>query len=214
MYLEVFSFKLCAAWTDHLENYISGAQKHNKHNLHVHILYINVIISYSFRVCSQHGAWMNAAMFIHHCERFEHSRCDWLNHTTWSHGNCRTHNTETLELIKKKTLSRIFEFDTILSFVHNTDVNMLYRLFSDRKYMNIYLPIHQEYGYLCKQTNSLYFPTLTCEHLWPSPCIIHGHTTWFSARDFPVEDLASTTTTSKHQRFTLNMHNFKLQKRS
>ncbi len=33
LYLEVFSFKLRAAWTDRLENYISGAQKHYKHNL-------------------------------------------------------------------------------------------------------------------------------------------------------------------------------------
>ncbi len=71
------------------------------------------------------------------------------------------------------------EFETILSFLHNTDINMLYRLFSDRKYMYIYLPIHQEYGYLGKQKNSLYFPALTCERLWPSSCIIHGHTTWF-----------------------------------
>ncbi len=64
MYLEVFSFKLHAALSDRPENYISGVQNHNKHNLHVCILYINVIISYSFRVCSQHGAWMNATMFI------------------------------------------------------------------------------------------------------------------------------------------------------
>ncbi len=46
LYLKVFSFKLGAAWTDRLENYISGAQKHN---LQVYILYINVIISYSFK---------------------------------------------------------------------------------------------------------------------------------------------------------------------
>ncbi len=63
LYLEAFSFKLRAAWSDHLENYISGAQKYNKHNLHVYILYINLIISYSFRVCSQHGTLMNAAIF-------------------------------------------------------------------------------------------------------------------------------------------------------
>ncbi len=49
LFLEVFTFKLRDAWSDHLENYISGAQKHNKHNLQVYILYINVIISYSFK---------------------------------------------------------------------------------------------------------------------------------------------------------------------
>ncbi len=46
---EVFSFKLHAAWSDRLENYILGAQNHNKHNLQDYILYINVIISYSFK---------------------------------------------------------------------------------------------------------------------------------------------------------------------
>ncbi len=111
LYLEVFSFKLRAAWSDCLENYISGAQKHNKH---VYILYINVIISYSFRVCSQHHAWMNAAIFIRHCESFEHSRCDWLNHTMWSQGNWRTHNTETPELVNTQPLPRSLEFETIL----------------------------------------------------------------------------------------------------
>ncbi len=180
MYFEVFFFKLCAAWSDRLENYISGAQKHNKHNLHVYILYINVIISYSFRVCSQHGAWINTASFIRHCESFEQSRCDWLNHTTWSHGNCRTHSMETLKLVNTQPLPRSMEFETILlHFLHNTDVNMQYRLFSDRKYMYIYLPIHQEYGYLGKQKNCLFSPSSTCEHLWPLPCIIHSHTTWF-----------------------------------
>ncbi len=49
LYLEVFSFKLRAAWSDHPENYILGEQNHNKHNLHVCILYINIIISYSFK---------------------------------------------------------------------------------------------------------------------------------------------------------------------
>ncbi len=68
LYLEVFYFKLCAAWTDRLENYISGAQKHNKHNLHVYILYTNVIISYFFRDCkneSQHvDGWRVPSLFI------------------------------------------------------------------------------------------------------------------------------------------------------
>ncbi len=49
LYLEVFSFKLHAAWLDRPENYILGTQNHNKHNLHVCILYMNVIISYSFK---------------------------------------------------------------------------------------------------------------------------------------------------------------------
>ncbi len=54
-------------------------------------------------------------------------------------------------------------------FLHNTVANMLCRLFGDRKYMDIYLPIPQEYCYLGKQKNSLYFLVSMCEHLWPSP---------------------------------------------
>ncbi len=130
LYLEEFSFKLRAAWTDRLENYISGAQKYNKHNLHFYILYINIIISYSFRVCSQHGAWMNAAIFyICNRENFEHSRCDWLNHTTWSHGNCRTHNTETLELVKKRCSHASWNLRQHCLIFYNIDVNIMYRLF-------------------------------------------------------------------------------------
>ncbi len=45
---------------------------------------------------------------------------------------------------------------------------MLCRLFDDRKYMDIYLLIHQEYRYLGKEKNSLYFLASTCEQLWPS----------------------------------------------
>ncbi len=53
-------------------------------------------------------------------------------------------------------------------FLHNTVAKMLFRLFDDRKYMDIYLPIPQEYCYLGKQKNSLYFLVSMCEHLWPS----------------------------------------------
>ncbi len=91
---------------------------------------------------------------------------------------------------------------------------MLYRLFSDYKYMYIYLPIHQEYGYLSKQKIVCISPhqlVNTCDlHLVLYMAIPCG----FKQEYFPVEDLASTTTTSKHQRFTLNIHSFKLQKRS
>ncbi len=50
-------------------------------------------------------------------------------------------------------------------FEHNTDANMLCRLFHNRKYMDIYLPIHQEYCYLGKQKINLYFSASTCEYL-------------------------------------------------
>ncbi len=54
-----------------------------------------------------------------------------------------------------------------LLFLHNTVANMLCRLFDDCKYIDIYLPIPQEYCYIGKQ-KSLYFLVSTCEHLWPS----------------------------------------------
>ncbi len=54
-------------------------------------------------------------------------------------------------------------------FLHNTVINMLRGLFDDHKYMDIYLPIHQEYSYLGKQKISVYFSASTCKHLWPSP---------------------------------------------
>ncbi len=54
-------------------------------------------------------------------------------------------------------------------FLHNTDTNMLCRLFDDCKYMDIYIPIPQEYCYLGKQTKICIFSAWTCEHLWPSP---------------------------------------------
>ncbi len=45
-------------------------------------------------------------------------------------------------------LPRSMEFESILlHFLHNTDTNMLCRLFDGPKYMDIYLPIHQEYCY-------------------------------------------------------------------
>ncbi len=63
-------------------------------------------------------------------------------------------------------------------FLHNTVANMLCRLFDDRKYMDIYLPVSQEYCYLGKQKNSLYFLVSTCEHLWPSPSHLVNFSNW------------------------------------
>ncbi len=60
--VEVFSFKLCAAWSDCQENYIL------KSNLHHFLLYINILISYSFRVCkneSQHVYGMDAGRHLY-----------------------------------------------------------------------------------------------------------------------------------------------------
>ncbi len=68
-------------------------------------------------------------------------------------------------------------------FLHNTDANMLCRLFDDHKYMDIYLPIHQEYCYLGKQKICLCFSASTCEHLWPSPSHLVNFSNW------PINDI-------------------------
>ncbi len=115
---------------------------------------------------------MGAAIFIRH---FEHSRCDWLNHTTWylvsiSTWLCAIGWTipHSFTWIQPCPVAwNLSQYCFI--FLHNTDANLLCRLLDDRKYMDIYLPIHQEYCYLAKQKISLYFSTSTCEHLWPSP---------------------------------------------
>ncbi len=73
VYLEVFSFKLRAAWSDRLGNYILGAQNHNKHNLQVYILYIKVIISYSFKEKNAGKLKCDFVMFIFFIV------ADWLN---------------------------------------------------------------------------------------------------------------------------------------
>ncbi len=61
--------------------------------------------------------------------RIEHSRCDWLNHTTWFHSNpaCPV----------PWNLSQY-----CFIFEHNTDANMLCRLFDNRKYMDIYISLY------------------------------------------------------------------------
>ncbi len=113
--------------------------------------------------CSSVGA----AIFIHH---FEHSHCDWLNHTTWYLVSISTRlcaigwtiprgSTWIQSCTEAWNLSQY-----CFIFEHNTGTNMLWRLFDNCKYIDIYLTIHQEYCYLGKQNICLYFSTLTCEH--------------------------------------------------
>ncbi len=71
--------------------------------------------------------------------------------------------------------------------------------------MYIYLPIHQKYGYLGKKKISLYFPATTCEHFDLHLALYIAIPRGFKQEISPVEDFASTTTTSKQQQFTLNI---------
>ncbi len=143
---------------------------------------------------------MRASMWMdegRHYESFEHRCCNWLNHTTWFHGNCRTHSTEILESISPQRCPEAWNLSQYyLIVLHNIDANMLCRLFDDRKYMYIYLPIHQEYGYLGKPKICLYFLhqlVNTCDlhlvnslqyHVVNSACILCH----FKQEISPVED--------------------------
>ncbi len=133
--------------------------------------------------------WRTTPSYLHHCN------CDWLNHTTFSKGNCqpsplyttwygRCHLVsggpgyvwlaEPYHVVPLKSSAAVKHgiwVNVASFFLHNTDANMLCRLFDDCKYMDKYLPIPQEYCYLGKQKISLYFSTSNCEHLWPS----HSH---------------------------------------
>ncbi len=104
-------------------------------------------------------------------------RCKWPLYATW-YGHCHLVSSgpgcvwlaEPYHVVPLESSATpkhgIWQYCFI--FLHNTVANMLCRLFDDRKYMDIYLPIHQEYPYLGKPKNSLYFLASTCEHLWPS----------------------------------------------
>ncbi len=60
----------------------------------------------------------------------------------------------------------------IVSFLNTIQTpNMLCRPFDDRKYMDIYLPIHQEYRYLGKQKSVCIFL-----HQRVNTCDLHLHT--------------------------------------
>ncbi len=104
--------------------------------------------------------------------------CDWLNHNTWFHSNRalpRSMEFESMLLNFVYTIQspicyvgclmiantfkhgRIWMRQYFFIFLHNTDVNMLRGLFDDHKYMDIYLPIHQEYCYLGKQKKFVFF---------------------------------------------------------
>ncbi len=117
--------------------------------------------------------------------------------------------------LKKIPLHRSMEFGTIsLHFLHKTDVNMLYRLFGDTNictYISLYVrntAISVKKRFVCISLHQL---VNTCDlHLELYIVIPCG----FKQEISLVEDLVSTTATSKHQRFTLNIHSFKLLKRS
>ncbi len=75
------------ARSDSLKNYILGHAKIIVNlSCMFFLLYINIIISYSFRVCkndSESHVWLPRSCATISIRHFKHSCCDWLNHTTW-----------------------------------------------------------------------------------------------------------------------------------
>ncbi len=137
-------------------------------------------------------SWWARPSYLCHCN------CDWLSHTTWSNRSCRRiprgmaaaiwfpwTRLRVIGWTIPRGSTRIERYPVAWNlspccfiFLHNTVANMLCRLFDDRKYMDIYLPIPQEYCYLGKQKNSLHFLVSTCEHLWPSPSHLVNFSNW------------------------------------
>ncbi len=167
----------------------SSAQYDNKSNLHEVLLYINEIISYSFRVHKNDGQcvalWVPLSLFIISstaavigwtiprgmvpipCGIDVDILFPFLPGYVWL---AEPYHVVPLESKKPQCCSEAWNLSQYcFIFFTQTDTNMLCRLFNARTYMDIYLPIHQEYCYLEKQKISLYFSTSTCEHLWPSP---------------------------------------------
>ncbi len=149
---------------------------------------------------------MNAAIFyIRHCECFEYSRCDWLNHTTWSHGNCRTHRTKTPKLVNTQPVPRSMEFETILLHYYTIQTSICcidcLVIANICTYISLYIrntAISLNKKFVCISLHQL---VNTCDlHLAFYIDIPRG----FKQEISPVEDLVNTTT-SKHQRFTLNI---------
>ncbi len=125
--------------------------------------------------------WRAPPSYLHHCN------CNWLNHTMWCNRNCCPSPLYTMwyghcHLVSSGPgyvwLAEPYHmvplelsgapkhgiWVNVASFLlHNTDANMLCRLFDDRKYMDIYLPIPQEYWYLVKQKKQFVFSHIS---LW------------------------------------------------
>ncbi len=126
--------------------------------------------------------------FLRHCH------CHWLNHTTWSHRNCwpsplyttwygRCHLVSCgpgyvwlaepyhMVPLESSAAAKHGIWVNIASFfLHNTDANMLYRLFGDHKYIDIYLPISwktkKQFVFSCISLSILVTFTFT-------PCKLH-----------------------------------------
>ncbi len=119
------------------------------------LLYINVIISYSFKEFAK----MIACMWTGNTSILWPSPSHLVYHVVWVLPSCFRstrlcliwwtilHGSTWIQRCPKAWTLRQYCF----IFLHNTDANMLCRLFDDRKYMDICLPIPQEYCYLGKQ---------------------------------------------------------------
>ncbi len=119
LYLEIFSYKLRAARSDHLQKYILSCTE----IINLNCMIFCCISTQLFHIPSEFTkmiasacGFVGIAFFIHHfehsrcvlaepyhvvsCFRFDQVMCDWLNHTMWFHLN--------------SALPRRMEFESIL----------------------------------------------------------------------------------------------------
>ncbi len=110
------------------------------------VVYQRNYFIYSCRVFKNYRACgFVGTIFIRH---FEQSRCDWLNHTMWYLVSVSTRLCAIGWTIPRGS-TRIQHCPVAWNlsqycfiFEHNTDTNMLCRLFDNRKYMDIYISLY------------------------------------------------------------------------
>ncbi len=134
LYLEVFTFKLRAAWSDR-----SGAQKDIKSNLHDFLLYINIIISYSFRVYKNESQQEDGVDERHHLYSSLVSIIQmwWLGTTIHTHSDSE-YATQADWVTKSNMSLRSFEYSSSDWLNHTT-------WFHSNRYITTALPRSMEF---------------------------------------------------------------------
>ncbi len=121
---------------------------------------------------SAHKFWRMIAQFQHwfNCDfiGLEQTILIWAWWKRWHPlGGGGGGNSNPLKMLEIHVLWRVFE--VYLGGLSKSNIFTSFLLMTlKKKYMDIYLPIHQKYCYLGKQKISLYFSTSTYKHLWPS----------------------------------------------
>ncbi len=150
----------------------------NKSNLNDFQLYINIISSYSFRVCKNDNhhvnAWKESSLFVI-TKVSIHSRCEWLNYTmeidkhiVLRYSNGYNHSSAPKHGIWVNIASFVYTIQNPICYV---GCLMIANICTYISLYNMNMATSVNKKLVC-------IPTSTCEHLWPSPCkviaIPHG----------------------------------------